>query len=42
MTEAGFLSAIEAGERNQREAYLSGESVFAMEAFLSRKKKTPT
>ena len=42
MTEAGFLSAIEAGERNQRDAYLSGESVFAMEAFLSRKKKKPT
>jgi enoyl-CoA hydratase len=42
MTEAGFLSAIEAGERNQRDAYLSGESVFAMEAFLSRKKKKST
>lgn len=41
MTEAGFLSAIEAGERNQRDALLSGESVRAMEAFLNRKKVKP-
>ena len=37
MTQEGFHSALEAGARNQREAYSSGEPARMQEAFLAKR-----